>query len=135
MVARFQVAPKDTHIKDVKRIFWYSKATMDFGLWYPKSDNFNLIACTNANRVKCIEDWKSISGGALFHGDSLVLWLSKKRDSVSLSTIEAEYITTISCCTQFLLINHNLKEMKVEFEETISILYDNTNAISISQRI
>ena len=31
-VARFQVAPKDTHIIAVKRIFRYLKGTMDFGL-------------------------------------------------------------------------------------------------------
>jgi hypothetical protein len=32
----FQSAPKETHMKVVKRIFRYLKGTLDFGLWYPK---------------------------------------------------------------------------------------------------
>jgi hypothetical protein len=37
LVARFQYAPKETHMKVVKRIFRYLKGTLDFGLWYPKT--------------------------------------------------------------------------------------------------
>lgn len=32
MVAKFQVAPKETHVKAVTRIFRYLKYTMDYGL-------------------------------------------------------------------------------------------------------
>jgi hypothetical protein len=37
LVAKFQSAPKETHMKEVKRIFKYIKGTLDFGLWYPKT--------------------------------------------------------------------------------------------------
>jgi hypothetical protein len=35
-VARFQAAPKESHVLAVKRIFRYLKGTEEFGLWYPK---------------------------------------------------------------------------------------------------
>jgi hypothetical protein len=35
-VARFQAAPKESHVSAVKRIFRYLKGTKEFGLWYPK---------------------------------------------------------------------------------------------------
>jgi hypothetical protein len=35
-VARFQEAPKESHVLAVKRIFRYLKGTEEFGLWYPK---------------------------------------------------------------------------------------------------
>jgi hypothetical protein len=35
-VAQFQVAPKESHVLAVKRIFRYLKGTEEFGLWYPK---------------------------------------------------------------------------------------------------
>jgi hypothetical protein len=35
-VARFQAAPKKSHVSAVKRIFRYLKGTEEFGLWYPK---------------------------------------------------------------------------------------------------
>ena len=37
LVARFQSAPKETHMKAVKRIFRYLKGNLDFGLCYPKT--------------------------------------------------------------------------------------------------
>ena len=42
LVARFQSAPKETHVAAVKIILRYLKGTMDYGLWYPKSNNFTL---------------------------------------------------------------------------------------------
>ena len=39
-----------------------------------------------------MDERKIKSGGAFFIGDSLVAWLSKKQGSISLSTIEVEYI-------------------------------------------
>ena len=42
LVSRFQSAPKETHVAAVKIIFRYLKGTMDYGLWYPKCDNFTL---------------------------------------------------------------------------------------------
>lgn len=114
MVARFQTTPKETHVKAVKRIFKYLKTTMEFDLWYPKCNNLNLTAYTNADWVKSVDDQKAhTSGGVFFLSDSLVSWLSKKKDSISLSTTKVEYIATISYCTQILWMKQNLKQIKV----------------------
>ena len=72
---------------------------MDYGLWYPKGKGFTLTAYTDADWAGSIDDRKSTSGGAFFLGGSLVAWHSKKQESVSLSTAEAEYIAAVSSCT------------------------------------
>src|SRR3954470_11852731 len=41
--ARFQAAPKESHFVAVKRIFRYLAHTPNFGLWYPRGSNFNLV--------------------------------------------------------------------------------------------
>jgi len=38
-VARFQLAPEESHIIVVKRILRYLKGTEEYGLWYPKGKN------------------------------------------------------------------------------------------------
>ena len=43
LCAKFQSYTKESHLSVVKRILIYLKGTMDIGLWYPKSDNFELI--------------------------------------------------------------------------------------------
>jgi hypothetical protein len=55
-VARFQAAPKESHVLAVKRIFRYLKGTEEFGLWYPKGKYLSLIAYTDADWAGCIDD-------------------------------------------------------------------------------
>ncbi len=40
MVGRFQVAPKQSHLLAMKRIFKYLKGTLSYDLLYPKNQNF-----------------------------------------------------------------------------------------------
>ncbi|CAL8996433.1 unnamed protein product, partial [Prunus brigantina] len=48
------------------------------------------------------DDRKSTSGGVFYVGNNLVALHSKKQNSFSLSTTEAEYVAAGSCCTQLL---------------------------------
>ena len=57
----FQVAPKETHIIAVKRIFGDLKGTMDFGLWYPKGNEMILIAYLDAYWAGCVDDRRGTS--------------------------------------------------------------------------
>ena len=133
MVACFQSSPKESHLVALKRILRYLKGTMDYGLWYPKGKGFTLTAYTDADWAGSIDDRKSTSGGAFFLGGSLVAWHSKKQESVSLSTAEAEYIAAVSSCTQVLWMKQTLKDLDILFAHPISMFCDNTSAINISK--
>lgn len=76
--SRFQSDPRETHDIAVKRIFRYLVGTTDFGLWYPKNDEFILCAYIDYDRVGDVDDRKSIIGGALFLRKKFVSWLSEK---------------------------------------------------------
>ena len=78
MVSIFQSTPKETHVVVVKIILRYLKGTMDYGLWYPKNNNFTLKAFTDANWAGSVDDQKSTSGAIIFLGNCLVSWLSNK---------------------------------------------------------
>ena len=45
---------------------------MDIGLWYPKSDNFELIGFSDADFAGCRVERKNTSGTYHFLGHSLV---------------------------------------------------------------
>ena len=85
-VGRYQSAPKQIHLLAVKRIFRYLKGTMDYGLWYPRNQNFQLLVYSDVDWGNYMDERKNTSGGALLLGDSLVAWLRKKQGSISLST-------------------------------------------------
>ena len=79
-----------------------------------------------------MDDKKSTSGGAFFMGSKLVSWFSKKQSSIALSIAEAEYVAATSCCTQLLWMMQTLQDIQITCTPPISILCDNTSAISIS---
>ena len=133
MVACFQSSPKESHLVAIKRILFYLKDTMDYGLWYPKGKGFTLTAYTDAYWAGSIDDRKSTSGGAFFLGGRLVAWHSKKQESLSLSTAEAEYIAAISSCTQVLWMKQTLKDLDILFAHPISMFCDITSVINISK--
>jgi len=135
LVARFQADPRESHVMAVKRILRYLKGTPDHGLWYPKDNDFTLSAYTDVDWAGDVDDRKSKSGGALFLGNRLVSWLSKKQDSISLSTAEEEYIAATCCCTQVLWMKHTLKDIRVVYEDLVTIFCDNISAINISKNL
>nr|CAN63282.1 hypothetical protein VITISV_010198 [Vitis vinifera] len=134
LCARFQFCPKESHLTAVKRILRYLKWTMDIGLWYPKSDNFELIGFSDVDFVGCKVERKITSDTCHFLGHSLVSWHSKKQNSVALSTAEAEYRAVDLCYAQILWMKQTLSDFDLSFEH-VPIKCDNTSAIRISKNL
>ena len=105
---------------------------MDIGLWYPKSDNFELIGFLDVDFANYRVERKNTSGTYHFLGHSLVLWHSKKQNSVTLSTTEAEYIVAGLCCAQILWMKQTLSDFDLSFEH-VPIKCDSTTVINISK--
>ena len=110
-VARFQAAPTEAHVVAIKRIFQYLQSTKEFGLWYPKGNQLDLAAFLDIDWEGCVDTRRSTSGVAFFLGGCLVSWLSKKQSSITLSTVEAKYVASTTCCTQILWMKHNLHDI------------------------
>ncbi|GJX13861.1 retrovirus-related pol polyprotein from transposon TNT 1-94 [Tanacetum coccineum] len=91
--ACYQARPTEKHLKEVKRIFRYLRQSINMGLWYSKNSRLKLISYSDADLVRCLDDYKSTSGGLKFLGDKLVSWSSKKQDCTAMSTTEAEYVS------------------------------------------
>ncbi|XP_071724406.1 uncharacterized mitochondrial protein AtMg00810-like [Rutidosis leptorrhynchoides] len=130
--ARYQTNPKESHVKAVKRIVRYVSGTTGLGLGYSKDTNIVLACYSDADMAGCVDDRRSTSGGCFYLGSNLVSWFSKKQNSVSLSTAEAEYISASSCCAQLLWMKQMMKEYGLE-QGVLTIYCDNTSAISISK--
>ncbi|KAI3691360.1 hypothetical protein L2E82_49707 [Cichorium intybus] len=131
LCARYQAAPKMSHLTAVKQIFKYLKGTKAMGLWYPIGDNFKLQAFTDSDHAGCKLDRKSTSGGCQFLGGRLVSWSSKKQNCVALSSAEAEYVAASTCCSQVLWMKTQLMDYGYRFLH-VPIYCDSKSAIAIS---
>ena len=123
---------KESHLSIVKRIMRYLLGTINLGLWYPKNSSYNLVRYFDSDFAGYKIDRKSTSGTCHFIGSALVSWHSKKQNSVALSTVEAEYISTGSYCAQILWISQQLFDYGLILDY-IPIRCDNTSAINLSK--
>ncbi|GJW97528.1 retrovirus-related pol polyprotein from transposon TNT 1-94 [Tanacetum coccineum] len=93
LCARFQEAPKTSHLEAVKRIFRYIKGTTHLGLWYPKGTGIETVVYADSDHAGDYVDRKSTSGICTFVGCCLTSWFSKKQTALAISTTEAEYVS------------------------------------------
>ncbi|KAG7559351.1 Zinc finger PMZ-type [Arabidopsis thaliana x Arabidopsis arenosa] len=130
--ARYQAKPKQSHLEAVKRILKYVRGTVELGIWYSRNSNQNLVGYCDADYAGNVNDRRSTSGGCFFLGNNLIAWLSKKKNSVSISTAESEYIAMGSCCTQLLWMKQMLSDYRID-SGVLQVYCDNQSAIDISK--
>ncbi|GJY76715.1 retrovirus-related pol polyprotein from transposon TNT 1-94, partial [Tanacetum coccineum] len=53
MCARYQASPTKKHLEALKRVFWYLRGTINWGLWYLKDTAMALTAYADADHAGC----------------------------------------------------------------------------------
>ncbi|XP_070011070.1 secreted RxLR effector protein 161-like [Nicotiana sylvestris] len=134
LCTRFKTNPKESHLKVAKKILRYLKGTQDLVLYYPSGDVFNLIGYADADYEGYLVNRKSTSRMAHFLGSCLISWGTRKQNSVTLSTAEAEYVAAASCYAQLLWIKQQLEDFGVLIE-SVPLLCDNTSALNMAKNI
>ena len=134
LCARFQADPRESLVTTVKRIMRYLVGTIELSLWYPAGCEFSLISYSDADYAGCRLDRKSTSGYCQFLRNCLISWTSKKQHSITLSTVEAEYVAVGTYGTQVLWIKHQILDYAIDLGNVL-ILCDNTSAINLSKNL
>ncbi|GKA83340.1 copia protein [Tanacetum coccineum] len=132
LCARFQEAPKTSHLEAVKRIFRYIKGTTHLGLWYPKGTGIETVVYADSDHAGDYVDRKSTSGICTFVGCCLTSWFSKKQTALAISTTEAEYVSAGKACQQALWMKQALIDYDVRLDD-VPIMCDNKGVIDLSK--
>ncbi|KAK6773345.1 hypothetical protein RDI58_028583 [Solanum bulbocastanum] len=133
VVSRFMEAPTSTHLKVARRILCYLKGTIDLGLFYSSSDDFNLVGYCDSDYAGDVDNRKNTSGFVFFLGDCVISWSSKKQSIVTLSTCEAEYVAATSCTCHAIWLRRLLKELNLPQIEATMICIDNKSAQTVAK--
>lgn len=64
-----------------------------------------------------------------------ISWSSKKQPIVTLSTTEAELVTTTHCVCQGICIKRILDELGMKQEDCLTVLFDNCSTIKLSKNL
>ncbi|GKA46777.1 hypothetical protein Tco_0739660 [Tanacetum coccineum] len=109
LCARFQEAPKTSHLEAIKRIFRYIKGTSHLGLWYLKGTGLETIVYADSDHA----------------GDY-------KQTALAISTTKAEYVSAEKACQQALWMKQALVDYEVKLND-VPVLCDNKGAIDLSK--
>nr|GEU28736.1 retrovirus-related Pol polyprotein from transposon TNT 1-94 [Tanacetum cinerariifolium] len=105
LCARFQEAPKTSHLEVIKRIFRYIKGTMHLGLWCPKGTSIESVVYADSDHAGDYVDRKSTS---------------------------AEYVSVEKACQKALWMKQALIDYDVRLDE-VPIMCDNKGPIELSK--
>ncbi|KAL0266989.1 UNVERIFIED_CONTAM: hypothetical protein PYX00_009379 [Menopon gallinae] len=133
-LGRYCNDPGKEHWTLAKRVLRYLKATPELGIKYSRNVK-QLEAFTDSDWAGNVDDRRSCSGNVLMLAGGPISWMSKLQSSVSLSTMEAEYVAIREVTKEVVyvsrLINHMLFRHYVK--EPISVYCDNQSAIELSK--
>jgi hypothetical protein len=123
--------PTASHWSAVKRVLRFLKNTLDHGLFYSKT-NLQLNAFCDSDWAGCPDDRRSTSGFAVFLGNCLVSWSSKKQPVVSRSSTEAEYRSLAIATTELFWLRMLFQEIQIPLPVPPIIWCDNVSALSLA---
>ncbi|CAA7051060.1 unnamed protein product [Microthlaspi erraticum] len=131
-LSQFLSCPTDIHLQAAHRILHYIKANPGQGLFYPADSEICLNAFTDADYATCPDSRRSVSGYMVYLGKSLISWKSKKQQTVSRSSCEAEYRSMALATCELLWLSQLLRDMKITPCSPAKLFCDNKAAMHIA---
>ncbi|KAL6461003.1 hypothetical protein MHYP_G00309690 [Metynnis hypsauchen] len=128
--------PREKHMTALKHVYRYLQGTVNYELSYEKCDNkLELMGYSDADWANDILDRKSTTGYcfSLSQNVAVVSWKTRKQQTVSLSTCEAEYVALAATIQEALYLSQLLQGMDHTFEQTVRVFEDNQGTIRLAK--
>jgi hypothetical protein len=122
--------PREPHLTAMKR---YLQGSLDFSLHLRRfASSSELTVYMDADWVGCSDTHRSTSGYAMFLGDKLISWFSKRQNIISRSSVETEYRVVANNVAEVCWLQQlqaSLSKSTLVYYDNISVVYLSTNPV------
>ncbi|XP_070026684.1 uncharacterized mitochondrial protein AtMg00810-like [Nicotiana sylvestris] len=127
---------RDPDLKDITaylklialRVVKYIKGAPGLGVLLHARPVDKLTAYCDADWAACPNIRRSVTGYIVKLGSSLISWKSKKQQTVSISSVEAEYRSMAVVTTEIAWLLGLLKELEIPVSKPVQLFCDNKAA-------
>src|SRR6201992_3423355 len=137
VLGRFNANPGVAHWNAVKHLFRYLKGTLDWELVFTPDKDFSLQdpfqAFTDSDHGGDKDTGKSTGAYIIKMGSGAISWSSKLQSIVTLSTTEAEYISSVTTGQEILWLRNLFTELGYPPQKTSTLNIDNQSALNVAK--
>ena len=96
------------------RILRYLKGTRTHGLCFSADEENRLIGWSDSDHAGDLQTMRSTSGSLIRFGSGVLVWISRRQQGVTLSTMEAELFALVETLKSSLWLSRLLSELVSE---------------------
>jgi hypothetical protein len=126
-------ASRDVHQTMLKRILRYIKGTPTLGVQLGTASTPTITTYSDADWAGCPDTRHSTSGFCIFFGNSLFSWSSKRQNTVSRSSAEAEYRAIANAVSECSWLRHLLGELLCPVSTATVAYCDNISSVYMAR--
>ncbi|XP_019251221.1 PREDICTED: uncharacterized protein LOC109230150 [Nicotiana attenuata] len=134
-LSHFMDDPRKPHLKAAFHLLRYLKGDPTLEIFMSKDADYTNKAYCDSDWETCPYSRKSVSGYLVLLGSSPVSWKSKKQDTISLSSAEAEYRAIRKVVGELVWLSRLFEELTVPFPKPITVLCDSQSAMHIARNL
>ncbi|GKC18196.1 ribonuclease H-like domain-containing protein [Tanacetum coccineum] len=124
-VCLFMHDPREPHLSALKRILWYVRGTLSYGLQLYSSTMSSLVAYSDADWAGCPTTCRSTSGYCVFLGNNILSWSSKRQFTLSRSSVKAKYRGVANAVAETCWLRNLLRELHTPLATATLVYCDN----------
>ncbi|XP_070019600.1 uncharacterized mitochondrial protein AtMg00810-like [Nicotiana sylvestris] len=123
-LSQFMQDPREPHLKAAYHLLRYLKTNPSLGIFFSTDNDDMVKAYRDSDWAFCPDSRKSVTSYIVLLGNSHISWKSKKHETISLSSTEAEYRSIRKVVGELMWLQRLLEELTFPFYSPIVVFCD-----------